>query len=165
MRPQRSWRAACPSATRRPPPSWPSRENNKPPADRRPGKQRGHRHRGAPVRRLPGRRGTSRAADRPADHQGRLRTADAAMHAAAEMIRLPGPPTALFASQDLVTAGAVKAPRRAGVQERIALAGFDDFTLAGILTPGLTVITHDAAQFGRLSAQLLSARLNRGNCR
>lgn len=81
------------------------------------------------------------------------------------MIRLPGPPTALFASQDLVTAGAVKAPRRAGVQERIALAGFDDFTLAGILTPGITVITHDAAQFGRLSAQLLSARLNRGNCR
>ena len=40
------------------------------------------------------------------------------------------------------------------------LAGFDDFPLAGILTPAITVITQDAAQSGCLAARLLSARLD-----
>ena len=89
-----------------------------------------------------------------------LRSIDAAVAAASELISLPDPPTALFASQNLVTIGTVKALSRAGLQERIALVGFDDFALADALVPGVTVITQDTAQLGRLAAQLLFARLD-----
>jgi LacI family transcriptional regulator, galactose operon repressor len=78
----------------------------------------------------------------------------------AGMVGLPGPPAALLASQDLVTAGAVKAPRRPGSQDRTVPAGFDDIPLAGILTPAITVITQDAAQSGCPAARLLPARLD-----
>jgi LacI family transcriptional regulator len=87
-----------------------------------------------------------------------LRTVDAATQAATEMISLADPPTAYFTSQNLVTIGTVKALRRAGLQDRIALVGFDDFVLADVM--GVTVITQDTAQLGRLAAQLLFARLD-----
>lgn len=89
-----------------------------------------------------------------------LRSIDAAYLAAAEIIGLPDPPTALFASQNLVTIGAVKALHRAGLHEKIALVGVDDFPLADILTPGITVITQDTAQLGGLAARLLFARID-----
>jgi LacI family transcriptional regulator len=89
-----------------------------------------------------------------------LRTIDAAAQAATELICLPDPPTALFASQNLVTIGTVKALSRAGRQQRIALVGFDDFVLADALVPGVTVITQDTTRLGRLAAQLLFARLD-----
>jgi LacI family transcriptional regulator len=92
--------------------------------------------------------------------RGGLRTVDAAAQAATELVSLPDPPTALFASENLVTIGAVKALRRAGLQDRIALVGFDDFLLADALVPGISVITQDAAQLGRLATQLLFARLD-----
>jgi LacI family transcriptional regulator len=89
-----------------------------------------------------------------------LRSIDAAMQAATEMVGLPDPPTALFASQNLVTIGAVKALRRAGLQETVALVGFDDFLLADALVPGITVVAQDTAQLGRRATQLLFARLD-----
>jgi DNA-binding LacI/PurR family transcriptional regulator len=54
----------------------------------------------------------------------------------------------------------LKALNRAGLQETIALVGFDDFALADALLPGVTVITQDTTQLGRLAAQLLFARLD-----
>ena len=89
-----------------------------------------------------------------------LRTIDAAMQATKEIISLPDPPTALFASQNLVTIGAVKALRQAGRQDTTALIGFDDFVLADVLVPGITVVNQDAAGLGALAAQLLFARLD-----
>jgi LacI family transcriptional regulator, galactose operon repressor len=89
-----------------------------------------------------------------------LRTIDAAAQAATELIRLPDPPTAIFASQNLVTIGTVKALKGACLQDRIALVGFDDFVLADVLVPGVTVITQDTMQLGRMAAQLLFARLD-----
>jgi LacI family transcriptional regulator, galactose operon repressor len=89
-----------------------------------------------------------------------LRSIDAAAAAASELISLPHPPTALFASQNLVTIGTVKALSWAGLQDRIALVGFDDFALADALVPGVTVITQDTTRLGRLAAQLLFARLD-----
>jgi LacI family transcriptional regulator, galactose operon repressor len=89
-----------------------------------------------------------------------LRTIGAAAQAATELIHLPDPPTAIFASQNLVTIGTVKALRETGQQDRMALVGFDDFVLADVLVPGVTVITQDTMQLGRLAAQLLFARLD-----
>ncbi len=82
------------------------------------------------------------------------------MQATTEMIGLPDPPTALFAGQNLVTIGAVRALHWAGMQETVALVGFDDVLLADVLVPGISVITRDAAQLGRLATQLLFARLD-----
>jgi LacI family transcriptional regulator len=89
-----------------------------------------------------------------------LRSTEAATQATIDLIGLPDPPTALFAAQNLITIGTVKALRQAGVQDRIALVGFDDFVLADVLVPGITVITQDVARLGRLAAQLLFARLD-----
>jgi LacI family transcriptional regulator len=89
-----------------------------------------------------------------------LRSTEAATLAAIDLIGLPDPPTALFAAQNQITIGAVKALRRSGVQECIALVGFDDFVLADVLVPGITVITQDVARLGRMATQLLFARLD-----
>jgi LacI family transcriptional regulator len=89
-----------------------------------------------------------------------LCTIEAAMQATTELMGLPDPPTALFAGQNLATIGAVRALHWAGAQNTIALVGFDDFLLADILVPGITVITRDAGQLGRLATQLLFTRLD-----
>ena len=89
-----------------------------------------------------------------------LRTVEDAARATEEILRLPVPPTALFTSQNLVTIGALKAVRQAGLQDAIAMVGFDDFLLADILVPGITVITQDAARLGRLATRLLLDRLD-----
>jgi LacI family transcriptional regulator len=89
-----------------------------------------------------------------------LRTVEEAARATDEILRLPVPPTALFTSQNLVTIGALKAVRQAGLQDKVAMVGFDDFLLADILVPGITVVTQDAAQLGRLATRLLLGRLD-----
>jgi LacI family transcriptional regulator len=89
-----------------------------------------------------------------------LSTVETAAQAVTDMIGLADPPTAVFASENLVTIGAVKAIRCARLQDSVALVGLDDFLLADILVPGITVVTQDAAQLGRLAAQLLFARLD-----
>ena len=62
--------------------------------------------------------------------------------------------------QNLVTIGALKAIRQAGLQDTVAMVGFDDFQLADILEPGITVVTQDIAQLGRLATKLLFDRLD-----
>jgi LacI family transcriptional regulator len=89
-----------------------------------------------------------------------LRTSEAAMLAAAEIISLPDPPTALFTSQNLVTIGAVKTLRQQGRQHTTALVGFDDFPFADVLEPGVTVVAQDVARLGTLATQLLFTRLD-----
>jgi LacI family transcriptional regulator len=89
-----------------------------------------------------------------------LHTAEAAEEATVDLLRSDHPPTALFASQNLVTIGATKALRKLGVQEMVALIGFDDFPMADILSPGITVVTQDATAMGRLAARLLFDRID-----
>lgn len=68
-------------------------------------------------------------------------------------------PTALFTAQNLITMGAVRALRSLGRQQDIALVGFDDFTMADLLDPAITVMAQDSRQIGRLAATLLLARI------
>jgi LacI family transcriptional regulator len=89
-----------------------------------------------------------------------LRTVEAAVAATTEILGLPKPPTALFTSQNLVTMGALKAMRQAGLHRDVALVGFDDFMLADIFEPGITVVAQDIPRLGRLAAQLLFAALD-----
>jgi LacI family transcriptional regulator len=84
----------------------------------------------------------------------RMYTAEAA---ATAMLRMDTPVTALFAGNDVITLGAVRAIRRSGGS--VALVGFDDFVLADELDPPVTVIAHDPAAMGEAAAQLLFDRM------
>jgi len=89
-----------------------------------------------------------------------LHTIDAAEAAATELLAGPHPPTALFSEQNLVTIGTVRALRAAGAQHRTALVGFDDFPMADLLDPGVTVVAQDPAAIGRLATEILFRRIN-----
>jgi LacI family transcriptional regulator len=76
------------------------------------------------------------------------------------MLALKRRPTALFAGQNLVTIGAFRALRRAGLHQKVALVGFDDFLLADLLEPGITVIAQDPRAIGRTAAEVMFHRLD-----
>jgi LacI family transcriptional regulator len=92
-------------------------------------------------------------------HTGLL-TTDQAEQTAIEMLRAPEPPTAILSGQNYFTIGAIKALRTLGLQHRVALVGFDDFALANLLDPPISVISHDPAELGRTAAELLFRRLD-----
>jgi LacI family transcriptional regulator len=85
---------------------------------------------------------------------------ESAIAATERLLALPNPPTALFTSQNLVTIGAVRALRALGLQDTVAHVGFDDFPLADILSPGISVIAQDVEQLGRTAAEMLFRRLD-----
>jgi LacI family transcriptional regulator len=78
--------------------------------------------------------------------------------ALAEMLSGPEPVTALFAGNNRVTVTAVRV--LSGYPRPIALVGFDDFELADLLSPAITVVAQDAPGMGRSAAQLLFRRLD-----
>ena len=108
------------------------------------------RHRGY-LRALGGRAG-------PEAHD--LRDAAAAERATIAMLRSHDPPTAIFAARHVITIGAMRALRRLGRQHRIALVGFDDFPLADLLDPAVTVVAQDPARMGRMAATSLFERID-----
>jgi LacI family transcriptional regulator len=69
------------------------------------------------------------------------------------------PATALFTAQNMVTIGAVRALRRLGLEHAVAVVGFDDFLLADLLSPAVTVVAQDPAAIGRIAAGLLFDRI------
>lgn len=70
------------------------------------------------------------------------------------------PPTALFTSQNLVTIGAVRALRRLRLHRDVAVVGFDDFPLADLIEPAVTVVAQDVALMGRTAARVLFDRID-----
>jgi LacI family transcriptional regulator len=84
----------------------------------------------------------------------------AAIAATEQILSLPAPPTALFTSQNFVTVGASRALRTLGLQNTVAHVGFDDFPLADMLNPGVSVIAQDVERIGRTAAETLFNRLD-----
>ncbi|MEV6109212.1 LacI family DNA-binding transcriptional regulator [Streptomyces sp. NPDC051940] len=78
--------------------------------------------------------------------------------ALAGMLHGPEPVTALFAGNNRVTVTAVR--HLATAERRFALIGFDDFELADLLSPGITVIAQDPVALGRTAAETLFRRLD-----
>jgi len=89
-----------------------------------------------------------------------LRTVDAGQLAVRRLLELADPPTAIFAGRNNLSIGTVRALREAGRQHRVALVGFDDFPLADVLEPALTVIRQDVGRIGACVGELLFARLD-----
>jgi len=88
-----------------------------------------------------------------------LSDASIADGAATSLISRPDPPTALFTAQNLITIGALRALRRLGLERTVAVVGFDDFPLADLITPGVTVVAQDPAGIGRAAANILFRRI------
>ena len=76
------------------------------------------------------------------------------------LLRSANPPTALFTAQNLVTIGAARALRRLGREHEVALVGFDDFPMADLVSPGITVVAQDPTTIGRIAATVLFDRMN-----
>ena len=89
-----------------------------------------------------------------------LRDSDSALQAVAELLSLPNPPTAIFTSQNLLTIGAIRALKSAGLQQRIALIGFDDIPLGDIVEPAISVVAQDPQAIGHAAAELLFRRMD-----
>ena len=88
-----------------------------------------------------------------------LRSSTLSDGAVTALLSRPDPPTALFTAQNLVTIGAVRALRRLGREHDVALVGFDDFLLADLLSPAVTVVAQDPTTIGHIAAELLFARI------
>ncbi|MGP3926267.1 LacI family DNA-binding transcriptional regulator [Streptomyces sp. 8N616] len=83
----------------------------------------------------------------------------AARAATAALLGSANPPTALFTLNSVCTTGALLALHEAGVRDRLALVGFDDFETADLLSPPVTVVAHDLAAMGRTAARRLFDRV------
>lgn len=80
--------------------------------------------------------------------------------AATRILSSPDAPSALFTSQNLVSIGAVRALRALGLKDHIAQVGFDDFPMADLLEPAVTVIVQDVESMARKAAELLFERID-----
>ena len=85
--------------------------------------------------------------------------AEQARAIAGAMLDQPQPPTAIFSGQNLITMGCVRALRERGLRHSVALLGFDDFAMADLLDPPVSVVAQDARGIGRRAAELLFARM------
>lgn len=77
--------------------------------------------------------------------------------AARAMLAGADPVTAVFAGNNRVTVTLVRVLTT--LDRPVALVGFDDFELADLLRPGVTVVAQDAAALGRVATDRLFQRL------
>ncbi|MGP8205602.1 MAG: LacI family DNA-binding transcriptional regulator [Acidimicrobiales bacterium] len=77
--------------------------------------------------------------------------------AAGRLLELPEPPTAIFAFNDSIALGAMRAARERGVRvpEDLSIVGFDDLKYATVVAPALTTVRQPLAEMGRAAVSLL----------
>lgn len=81
--------------------------------------------------------------------------------AAMALLAAPRRPDAIFAGNDMMAIGALLALRQAGLAcpGDVAIAGFDDVPMAGLVSPGLTTMGINIAEIGRRALERLAAEL------
>ena len=84
------------------------------------------------------------------------------LHGTRALLGLPEPPTAVFSSSSILTAGMMWAlhEHRLRVPDDIAVVGFGDTTWAPLVTPPLTVIEQPSRLMGETAARLLLAAIS-----
>ncbi|HEY7199874.1 MAG TPA: LacI family DNA-binding transcriptional regulator [Candidatus Dormibacteraeota bacterium] len=84
-------------------------------------------------------------------------TVEGGFAAGARLLALADPPTAIFAFNDQMAIGAMRAARSRGrrIPEELSIVGFDDITEAQFVTPGLTTVRQPLAEMGRMAVSLL----------
>jgi LacI family transcriptional regulator len=73
------------------------------------------------------------------------------------LLSLPTPPTAIFASSDMMALGVMDAARTHGLRipEDLSLIGFDDIPMAAVAHPGLTTVRQPLEEIGRIATEIL----------
>ncbi|MDB6001295.1 MAG: LacI family transcriptional regulator [Rhizobacter sp.] len=138
--------------------------------------QLGHRHIGC----ISGPRGLGPSGERVRGYRAALRAADIAAdparivegdfhaeggyHSMRELLRRDPAISAVFACNDMMAVGALRALGEQGLRtpQDVALVGFDDIALASYTQPALTTIAQPYQEIGRRVTQLLVDRANGG---
>jgi len=81
--------------------------------------------------------------------------------AALELLAMPDRPTAIFASNNLMVIGLMRAvtERGLGCPAAVSVVGFDDFDWASVFQPRLTTVAQPTYEMGVKAAGLLFARM------
>jgi Transcriptional regulators len=91
-------------------------------------------------------------------------TEESGYEAAAELLGSGPAPTAIFATNDVVAYGAIRAIGDAGlsIPDDISVVGFDDDYMSRYLDPPLTTVTLPAEGIGRTAAEVLLDKMRGG---
>ena len=76
---------------------------------------------------------------------------------ASALLDLPLPPTAIFASNDVMAMGVMDAVRNRGLRipDDISIVGFDDIPQTSLIRPAMTTINQPLEKMGRVATQML----------
>jgi LacI family transcriptional regulator len=120
----------------------------------------------ASIERLRGHRAALAAVNVPAD-PGLVIASDFAVAeggsiATEKLLDQPDPPSAIFAFNDILALGALRAAAARGlrVPDDLSIVGFDDAGMAALVTPALTTVRQPLGEMGRLATGLLARLLN-----
>ena len=82
----------------------------------------------------------------------------------ARLMAMPEPPTAIFATGDMLAIGILRAARDSGISipQDLSLIGFDDMEMVDLLNPPLTTIRQSAETFGREGVRMLVDMIDGG---
>ncbi len=86
---------------------------------------------------------------------------ESGIEAAQHLLDLPQPPTAIFAANDDMAAGVIRAACERGlsVPRDLSVCGFDDTPIARHIYPALTTVRQPTAEMGRLATLQLLERI------
>jgi LacI family transcriptional regulator len=93
-------------------------------------------------------------------------TLDSGYRAAQVLLGRSPRPTAVFAANDLMALGVLRAALAAGlsVPEDLSVVGFDDIQLAELVQPALTTVRQPAYEMGRIAMCMLRERIAGSAC-
>ncbi len=80
---------------------------------------------------------------------------------AARLLSMPNPPTAIFASNDDMAAGAIAESYKRGiaVPSELTIVGYDDVAVASVISPPLTTVRQPLKDMAARAAELLLERI------
>jgi DNA-binding LacI/PurR family transcriptional regulator len=92
---------------------------------------------------------------------------DGGYNSARQLMGLDSPPTAIFATNHLLTLGALKAFREMSVEipAQCAFIGFDDHLWEEIIRPSVTVISQPTFEIGKMAIHLLTSQTTNAKVR
>lgn len=77
------------------------------------------------------------------------------------LVQLNDPPQAVFCANDMSAIGALRylIENHYRVPEDIALVGYDDITVASLVTPALTTVRQPVMELAKIGTQILMERM------
>ena len=90
---------------------------------------------------------------------------DAGRQAARQLLGLPLPPTAIFACNDMMAIGTLRAAADLGIQvpRELSVIGFDDVEIAGYTSPALTTMAQEKVEICRRAVERLIQKIAQPN--